>query len=190
MSVRHSLLAILDQGPCYGYQLRAEYARRTGAQVNVGQVYTTLERLERDGLVGNRGADAHGHVYWGITEAGRERAHRWLLEPNARPERDELAHKIALSATLPGVDAGRVIAVQREAAAERLALAQETAEEVDDISTVIVRAAQRSQALAEVEWLDAAARAVSGDAATRILPLSTDRPRRGRPSGRVVGGAQ
>ena len=49
MSVRQSLLAILDQGSCYGYQLRTEYERRTGAPtLNVGQIYTTLERLERD----------------------------------------------------------------------------------------------------------------------------------------------
>ena len=53
MSVRLSLLAILDQGPCYGYQLRAEFDRRTGSTwpLNVGQIYNTLERLERDGLV-------------------------------------------------------------------------------------------------------------------------------------------
>ena len=45
MTVRQSLLAILDRGDCYGSQLRAEYLRRTGVAVNVGQVYTTLERL-------------------------------------------------------------------------------------------------------------------------------------------------
>ena len=53
MSVRQSLLAILDQGPCYGYQLRAEFDRRTGSTwpLNVGQIYNTLDRLERDGFV-------------------------------------------------------------------------------------------------------------------------------------------
>ncbi len=52
MSVRLSLLAILDQGPCYGYQLRTEFDRRTGSTwpVNVGQIYNTLDRLERDKL--------------------------------------------------------------------------------------------------------------------------------------------
>ena len=50
MSVRQSLLAILDQGACYGYQLRAEFDRRTGSTwpLNVGQIYNTLDRLERD----------------------------------------------------------------------------------------------------------------------------------------------
>lgn len=53
MSIRHGLLALLDRGPRYGYQLRTEFESRTGATwpLNVGQVYTTLARLERDGLV-------------------------------------------------------------------------------------------------------------------------------------------
>ena len=48
MTVRQSLLAILDQGPCYGYQLRAEFDRRTGSTwpLNVGQIYNTLDRLK------------------------------------------------------------------------------------------------------------------------------------------------
>ena len=53
MSVRHALLALLSEGPKYGLQLREEFEARTGEvwPLNVGQVYTTLQRLERDGLV-------------------------------------------------------------------------------------------------------------------------------------------
>ena len=53
MSVRHALLALLSEGPKYGLQLRQEFESRTGEvwPLNVGQVYTTLQRLERDGLV-------------------------------------------------------------------------------------------------------------------------------------------
>ena len=53
MSVRHALLALLSEGPKYGLQLRQEFEARTGQvwPLNVGQVYTTLQRLERDGLV-------------------------------------------------------------------------------------------------------------------------------------------
>ena len=59
MTVRQSLLAILDQGPCYGYQLRAEFDRRTGSTwpLNVGQIYNTIDRLERDGLVAKGATD-------------------------------------------------------------------------------------------------------------------------------------
>ena len=53
VSVRHALLALLSEGPKYGLQLRQEFEDRTGEvwPLNVGQVYTTLQRLERDGLV-------------------------------------------------------------------------------------------------------------------------------------------
>ena len=58
MSVRHALLALLSEGPKYGLQLREEFEARTGEvwPLNVGQVYTTLQRLERDGLVESEGA--------------------------------------------------------------------------------------------------------------------------------------
>src|SRR6478735_4500458 len=80
MTVRQSLLAILDQGPCYGYQLRAEFSRRTGGtwSLNVGQIYNTLDRLERDGLVAKGDVDAQGHVYWEITDAGDAEVRDWL----------------------------------------------------------------------------------------------------------------
>ena len=53
MSVPHALLALLSEGPKYGLQLRQEFEAKTGEvwPLNVGQVYTTLQRLERDGLV-------------------------------------------------------------------------------------------------------------------------------------------
>ena len=53
MSVRHAMLALLSEGPKYGLLLREEFEARTGEvwPLNVGQVYTTLQRLERDGLV-------------------------------------------------------------------------------------------------------------------------------------------
>src|SRR6187431_3142862 len=99
MSVRGSLLAILDQGPCYGYQLRAEFDRRTGSvwPLNVGQIYNTLDRLEREDLVAKGEIDEEGHVYWEITDAGRAAAREWLAEPLDRVQggRDELAVKIA-----------------------------------------------------------------------------------------------
>jgi DNA-binding PadR family transcriptional regulator len=119
MTVRNALLALLEQGPMYGYQLRAEFERRTGATwpLNVGQVYTTLSRLERDGFVEGTGADDEGHVMYVATAAGHEEVAAWFTTPVARtqPPRDELAIKLALAVTVPGVDVGTVIQQQRSA---------------------------------------------------------------------------
>ena len=119
MSVKQALLALLEQGPMYGYQLRAEFERRTGSTwpLNVGQVYTTLTRLERDGLVQGGEQDGEGHVIYRVTDAGRAEVAAWFTTPVPRtqPPRDELAIKLAFAVTLPGVDVGAVIQQQRSA---------------------------------------------------------------------------
>src|SRR3712207_6543126 len=95
MSVKQALLALLEQGPMYGYQLRSEFERRTGSTwpLNVGQVYTTLTRLERDGLVEGTGGDGEGHVFYRLTTDGSAEVRAWFTTPVARsqPPRDELA---------------------------------------------------------------------------------------------------
>ncbi len=70
MSVRHALLALLSEGPKYGLQLRQEFEARTGEvwPLNVGQVYTTLQRLERDGLVASDGDDEGPQKGYRITD--------------------------------------------------------------------------------------------------------------------------
>ncbi|AXG78961.1 PadR family transcriptional regulator [Streptomyces paludis] len=117
MSIRHGLLALLEHGPRYGSQLRSEFESRTGSTwpLNVGQVYTTLNRLERDGLVVQEGEDAAGHSLYLITDAGRVELHSWFRTPvdRASPPRDELAIKLAMAVGAPGVDIRAVIQAQR-----------------------------------------------------------------------------
>ena len=86
MSIRQGLLALLEQGPMYGYQLRAEFESRTGATwpLNVGQVYTTLARLERDGLVEPAGADGEGHVFYRVTDGRPGRGRDLVRTPVSR----------------------------------------------------------------------------------------------------------
>src|SRR5688572_21297399 len=105
MSVRFGLLALFAGGPKYGYQLRTEFEERTGGTwtVNVGQVYTTLERLERDGLVAADGANDEGRTMYAMTDAGRAALADWFGTPvpdGDRP-RNELAVKLLMAATTP-----------------------------------------------------------------------------------------
>lgn len=191
MSVRQSLLAILDQGRCYGYQLRHEFDRRTGSTwpLNVGQIYNTLERLERDGLVTRGEADDRGHVYWEITPTGSAEAARWLSAPAVRSAstRDELAIKLAMAATLPGVDVAAVIRAQRIASSGRLqALRAESVADDDgpeQFARSIVVDAMISAAEAEVRWLDhLSQRLALRPERAATLALAADRPKRGRPA--------
>ena len=152
MSVRNALLALLEEGPRYGYQLRAEFEDRTGGTwpLNVGQVYTTLNRLERDGLV-------EGRVRYAITAAGRAELGSWFGSPvtaRDRP-RDELAIKLALAVTVPGVDVAAVVQRQRAATITHLQdLTRLKASGDRDLSWSLVVEAMRFQAEAEIRWLD------------------------------------
>jgi DNA-binding PadR family transcriptional regulator len=106
MSIRHSLLALLAKGPRYGYQLRVEFESSTGATwpLNIGQVYSTLSRLERDGMVIRVGADDEGRLVYRISPDGTEEVRRWFGTPVAQADRprDELAIKLAMAVTSPG----------------------------------------------------------------------------------------
>ena len=118
MSVRHALLALLSEGPKYGLQLRQEFEARTGEvwPLNVGQVYTTLQRLERDGLVESDDAAEEGpQKGFRITSDGEAELASWLRTPPdlSSPPRDELVIKVLIAARLPGVDVHDVIQAHR-----------------------------------------------------------------------------
>lgn len=195
MSIRQSLLAILNQGPCYGYQLRGEFDRRTGSRwpLNVGQIYNTLDRLERDGLVEKANTDKDGHVYYAITSAGTAEVDGWLGTPVMRTgvTRDELAIKLAIAVTLPGVDIADVIRAQRAASVSalqdltQLKNTSRDAASTEDLAGMLVIDSMMFAAEAEVRWLDHAenqlARASRAGMVTAV-PLNTQTPKRGRPA--------
>jgi DNA-binding PadR family transcriptional regulator len=162
MSVRNGLLTLLDQRPMHGYQLRQEFENSTGATwpLNVGQVYTTLGRLERDGLVAvvaaHDAADDSQRVYE-ITGAGRAEVRAWFTTPvrHSAPPRDELAIKLAMAVRSPEVDVRAVIQSQRTATARALqdyTRAREAAG--DDLSWLLVADSLIFAAEAEMRWLD------------------------------------
>ncbi|WP_426241736.1 helix-turn-helix transcriptional regulator [Nocardioides sp. LHG3406-4] len=163
MSIPNGLLALLDQGPMHGYQLRAEFERATGATwpLNVGQVYSTLTRLERDGLVVAQTTDAEGRQRYGLTARGRESLAAWFAKPvtiTDRP-RDELAIKLALAALSPSLDVRSIVQVQRVATMQRLQelthlKQQGDPDDPDGLAWSLVLDNLRYMAEAELRWLD------------------------------------
>ena len=196
MSVALSLLAMLCDEPRYGFQLRAEFDRRTGARwpLNVGQVYKTLDRLERDGLaVRSSRTDADGHVFYEVTADGRDRVRLWLTSADtaADPARSDLAVKLAVAMTLPGADIDVLLRVQRDAAMQRLRrLTKESARPAGTaaLSAQLIADSVLFAAETEVRWLDHIAERVRQARAAGIdlaVPFETSLPRRGRPRASV-----
>jgi DNA-binding PadR family transcriptional regulator len=163
MSVRHALLALLSEGPKYGLQLREEFVERTGEvwPLNVGQVYTTLQRLERDGLVeSDDAADPGPQKGFRITDGGAQELTGWLRTPPdlASPPRDELVIKILVAARLPGVDVHEVIQVHRRYLVELMQQWTRLKEdEADtDLGLALVVDAELFRLDSVIRWLDSA----------------------------------
>ena len=164
MSVRHGVLALLAERPRYGYEVRTAFEARTGGTwpLNVGQVYTTLSRLERDGLAEPAGEDDAGHQFWTATATGRDELRRWFTTPVRREDRprDELAIKLALAVAAEDCDVAAVIQAQRTDTVRalqdytRLKARAAGSDDAADLAWLLVLDAMVFQAEAEVRWLD------------------------------------
>lgn len=163
MSVRHALLALLSEGPKYGLQLRQEFEERTGEvwPLNVGQVYTTLQRLERDGLVESDGTGEDGpQKAFRITSEGEQELAHWLRTPPdlSSPPRDELVIKVLIALRVPGVDVHEVLQSHRrylvELMQEWTRLKEYAADR--DLEFALAVDAELFRLDAVIRWLDAA----------------------------------
>lgn len=193
MSIKYGLLALLERGPSHGYQLRAEFDAATGATwpLNVGQVYTTLDRLERDGLAVQDGdPDADGRIAYRITEEGRAELRTWFgspVSPKAAP-RDELAIKLALAVTTPGVDVLSVVQAQRGATMAALQeltrLKARSGDLSGDLAWSLVLESLLFRAEAEIRWLDHCEARVARAAAERPRNVAAAATVPGEPAGK------
>jgi DNA-binding PadR family transcriptional regulator len=163
MSVQHALLALLAEGPKYGLQLRQEFEESTGEiwPLNVGQVYTTLQRLERDGFVESDENEEPGpRNSFRITESGEKELSDWLNTPPdlTSPPRDELVIKVLSALRVPGVSVQDVIQVHRRYVVELMQQWTRLKEdEADfDLSFALVVDAELFRLDSVIRWLDAA----------------------------------
>jgi DNA-binding PadR family transcriptional regulator len=161
VSIKHGLLALLSEGPAYGAALKADFEQRTGNTwpVNVGQVYTTLDRLQRDGLVAADEPDVEGRIRYRLTDAGRTELDSWWRTPVDREAtpREELVIKLALAVDSPGIDSAAVAQAQRSATMHRLQQLTRLKTSIDaatDFAWLMVVEHQLFAAEAEIRWLD------------------------------------
>jgi DNA-binding PadR family transcriptional regulator len=176
VSVRHALLALLSEGPKYGLRLQQEFEERTGEvwPLNVGQVYITLQRLERDGLVESDGQGTSGpqKKRFTITRAGGAELEAWLHTPagDIPPPRNELVIKVLISLRVPSADVHDIVQAHRRHMIELMQrywhLKAEAAQ--DDLSLALIADAELFRLEGIVRWLDAA------DARLRMHPLPPD----------------
>jgi DNA-binding PadR family transcriptional regulator len=178
MSVKHGILAVLDRRSMHGYDLRRDLEEELGPAwaVNFGQIYTTLERLVRDGLVVQSEtvstADAPDRKLYTVTPAGRAELHRWFLsaDDDAETGRDELHAKIVLGLT-GDIDVQQVIQAQRKGQLRRIGLLTKRKEELDpelDLASVLQIDFSIAKSEAIVRWLD--------NAETRISRVAESAP--------------
>lgn len=161
MSVREGLLALLSEHPRYGYQLKTSFETATGGvwPLNVGQVYKTLDRLERDGLV--EASDDDGQRSYRITPDGvAELGAWWETTPGDEPPpRDELVLKVMLAVAVDRANALDVITRQRAAVMSLLQQRRRAPAKVPDhrrdpLAAAMVADALVVRAEADLRWLD------------------------------------
>src|SRR5580698_5465405 len=179
MSVRHAMLALLSEGPKYGLQLREEFEARTGEvwPLNVGQVYSTLQRLERDGLVESDGTGDEGpQKGYLITPEGEQELALWLRTPPdlSSPPRDELVMKVLVALHVPSADVQAVIQAHRRYLVELMQQWTRIKEDDNgtDLNMSLAVDAELFRLDSVVRWLDAAEGHVNRAAADPAISRS------------------
>jgi DNA-binding PadR family transcriptional regulator len=162
MTIRSALLQLLDEGERHGYQLKVDFEARTGGiwPLNVGQVYTTLDRLQRDGLVvATDPPDEASQRRYTITDDGRAEVKRWLAASavDTNPPRDELIMKVLLAIGRGHDEAIALIDEQRSALLAALQLGRRRQRAEPDgggPSKRLARDAVLTRVEADLTWLD------------------------------------
>jgi len=123
MPIQHAVLALLGEGPSYGYELKPSFEEAIGPQwgeLNIGHLYQILDRLVRDDLVTSQvvpQTDRPNKTVYELTDAGRAELDRWLETPFVRQGgyRDDFFLKLFAASRLGRRALATVIRIQRDA---------------------------------------------------------------------------
>lgn len=190
MPVKHAILGLLHQRPRHGYDLRAAFEALVGGpsvwELKPAQVYTTLQRLERDGLVEPSEPERIGgpdRVVFRLTQAGRGALDEWLRAGvHGQHARDEFFVKLMVAVSSPDAQPRDVVRVQRTTLYRDLHAITARRAKLDR-GTDLARAMLLDKAVmhleADLRWLDMV-EARLADIERQPLPQPMPR-RRGRP---------
>jgi DNA-binding PadR family transcriptional regulator len=165
MSLRYGILGLLSREPLHGYEIKQRFEELLGGtwEVNIGQVYTTFQRLERDQLIqplGSRGD--RGKLSYAITEAGRQAFERWLDQPAEHPQqlREDIYVKLLLAARLANGRLWHILNGQRRVCLQQLhdlgeLEARARREGRTDLALMLAGAILHTEA--DLKWIDACA---------------------------------
>jgi DNA-binding PadR family transcriptional regulator len=174
----------------YGLQLRQEFEARTGEvwPLNVGQVYTTLQRLERDGFVeSDDDGDDSVKRNFRITPDGETALAGWLRTPPdlSSPPRDELVIKVLVAMRVPDVDVHEVIQVHRRHLVQLMQRWTRIKEDAtpEEVGLVLAVDAELFRLESVIRWLDAADGRLRRAAVAPPAPAASPLPKRRRPVG-------
>lgn len=159
MGVKEGLLALLRTHAKHGYQLKGDFEEATGRlwPLNIGQVYTSLQRLERDHLV-TVAADGGERRSYRVTADGMSFLREWLLRPVPRDgeARDEATMKVLMAAASGAAGVDEVVSRQRGETMQALQrfTRRKARTSPADFATLVQLDRLILRCRAELEWLD------------------------------------
>jgi DNA-binding PadR family transcriptional regulator len=167
MATSEVLLAVLRGGPAHGYDVKHAHDRwfPDSRPLAFGQVYSTLARLERDGLVEVVETRVEGgpeRIVYALTEAGLDRLERWLAEPSdlASTGAEEIVRK-TVAALRTGDDPGGYLARQRATHLRRMRELSTSSGSDTDPAARLARDHLVAHLDADLRWLETAAARVA-----------------------------
>jgi len=177
MPLHHAVLALLVDGPSYGYELKAAFERSVGPQwgaLNIGHLYQVLDRLERDNLVVSTKVVQEvkpDRVVYEITDSGRAELADWLSSASPRTSgfRDDFFLKL-----MAAVHSGRTATVNTVLANQRTLLLRELRnlatlrrDHADDLVVSLLLSAAERHITADLSFLDDAEETLSAQTSWR-----------------------
>lgn len=156
--IRKALLTLLSAGPKYGYQLKSEFEASSGAAwaLNIGQVYNTVQRMERDGAVVPLGVDDQDRPLYELSPEGRQELDEWLATAVKRSvaTRDEVVMKVLMSAATGVTEPSQPISIQRSASMGVLQEATAARVASSSVADIVHLEWLIATTTAELKWLD------------------------------------